>query len=100
MLVYLRLPGILRTVMSSLPSRYSMMSVSVARPPTSEKPARMFSTVMMKLNDASGSFLLPAVGIGEPSLGLGFDGLLRDAEDDELRRFHRRDADHADQPSV
>ena len=56
----------LREKMFSLPSRYSMMSVSDERPPTSEKPARMFSTVTMKLKDVSGSLREPDVAMGSP----------------------------------
>src|SRR5262245_16908173 len=43
-----------------------MMLVSVDSPPTSEKPNSMFSILTMKLNDASGSFLLPDVAMNPP----------------------------------
>src|SRR4051812_46548952 len=112
MLLYFIRPGSLRVVpCGSLPSRYSIRLVSVVRPLASVKPPTSTPSIsMMKLNCPNGSIRLPSAIAcslsrlrARPPSGLrhvGAGAPLADAEDDELGRLHRGDADLADEAAV
>src|SRR5437763_726130 len=100
MLPYLVRPGSLRTWLGSLPSRYSIASVVVSPIATSLKAASAtpsISTRNLKFLKGSSRAMMRLL-CSASALGLG--GVLEDAEDDELGRPHRGDADLADQPAV
>src|SRR5215204_945974 len=103
MFPYLRKPGSLRTVAVSEPSRYSMMSCSIVRPPTSAKPATVVPSISRtKLYCAKGSLRAMRCHSLSQRLRSGgrFPSLLADADDDEFGRFDRSDADLDDHSTI